>query len=72
MQRLNTVRNKLLLLFFAITAAAIGFVYLYVVPQLESNLTAQKISRLQEQGSRERERLAEAMGEGLPPRSLAS
>ena len=33
-QRFNTVRNRLLFLFFAITAAAIGFVYLYVVPQL--------------------------------------
>ncbi len=31
---LNSVRNRLVLLFFAITAAAVGFVYLYVVPQL--------------------------------------
>ena len=44
--RLNSVRSRLVLLFFVITAAAVGFVYLYVVPQLESNLTAQKISRL--------------------------
>ena len=36
MQRLplDSVRNRLVLLFFAITAAAVGFVYLYVVPQL--------------------------------------
>ena len=31
---LNSVRNRLVLLFFAITTAAVGFVYLYVVPQL--------------------------------------
>jgi len=42
-----SLRNRLLLLFFAITAAAIGVVYLYVVPQLRSNLTAEKLSRLQ-------------------------
>jgi signal transduction histidine kinase len=45
--RLHSIRNRLLLLFFAITAAAIVFVYLYVVPQLQSNLTAQKLRRLE-------------------------
>ena len=35
---LDNVRTRLVLLFFAITATAIGFVYLYVVPQLESSL----------------------------------
>lgn len=70
--RFNSVRSRLVLLFFLITAAAVGFVYLYVVPQLESNLTAQKISRLQEQGSRQRERLARAMGEGLSPGELSA
>ena len=69
---LNSVRSRLVLLFFVITAAAVGFVYLYVVPQLESNLTAQKISRLQEQGSRERGRIAEAMREGIPPAELSA
>jgi hypothetical protein len=28
----RSLRNKLALLFFAITAAAVGFIYLYVVP----------------------------------------
>ena len=45
--RLDTLRNRLVLLIFAITAAAIGFVYLYVVPQLESSLTAEKLRRLE-------------------------
>jgi signal transduction histidine kinase len=47
-----SLRNRLLLLFFAITAAAIGVVYLYVVPQLRSSLTAEKLSRLQARGAR--------------------
>ena len=69
---LNSVRSRLVLLFFVITAAAVGFVYLYVVPQLESNLTAQKISRLQQQGNREQAKLARAMGEGLSPAELSA
>ena len=51
---MNSVRTRLVLLFFAITAAAIGFVYLYVVPQLRSSLTAEKLQRLE----------AVAIGEG--------
>ena len=45
---LRSVRIRLVALFFAITAAAIGFVYLYVVPQLRSSLTASKLERLEE------------------------
>jgi len=45
---LNSVRNRLVLLFFAITSAAIGFVYLYVVPQLNSSLTAERLTRLEQ------------------------
>jgi hypothetical protein len=36
--RFDSVRTRLVILFFAITAMAIGFVYLYVVPQLSSRL----------------------------------
>ena len=50
--RFDTLRNRLVLLIFAITAAAIGFVYLYVVPQLESSLTAEKLRRLERLGGR--------------------
>jgi signal transduction histidine kinase len=71
-QGLNTVRNRLLLLFFAITASAIGFVYLYVVPQLESNLTAQKISRLETQGSEQVARLRRAMHSELSEAALGA
>lgn len=42
----SSVRNQLVALFSLITAAAIGFIYLYVVPQLNSSLTAEKLRRL--------------------------
>ncbi|MGH2965794.1 MAG: sensor histidine kinase [Solirubrobacterales bacterium] len=48
---LGSVRNRLALAFFVITAAAIGFVYLYVVPQLRSNLTEEKLRRLERAGT---------------------
>ena len=63
--RLNSVRSRLVLLFFLITAAAVGVVYLYVVPQLESNLTAQKLSRLEDRSSAQTARLERALDAGL-------
>jgi two-component system, OmpR family, sensor kinase len=71
-RRFNTVRNRLLLLFFAITAAAVGFVYLYVVPQLQSNLTSQKLSRLEDRGGAQSARLVRAMHEGLSQQELGA
>jgi len=41
--RLHSLRDKLTLLFFAITAAAFALLYLIVVPPLESNLRQQKL-----------------------------
>jgi signal transduction histidine kinase len=60
-----SLRTRLVLLFVAITAAAVGFVYLYVVPQLRSSLTAQKLSRLEDEGNRQGLRLQRAIGQGL-------
>jgi signal transduction histidine kinase len=60
---LGSVRNRLAVLFFVITAAAIGFVYLYVVPQLRSNLTADKLHRLERVGAERTPPLAEALRE---------
>src|SRR5512133_1041582 len=71
-QRLNTLRNRLLLLFFVITAAAVGFVYLYVVPQLQSSLTSEKLSRLEDRGAQQSRRLRRAMHEGLSEPRLAA
>ena len=50
-----------------ITAGAIGFVYLYVVPQLESNLTAEKLRRLERLGQEQAPRLAQALDAGASP-----
>ncbi len=45
--KFDTLRNRLVLLIFIITAAAVGSIYLYVIPQLESSLTAEKLSALE-------------------------
>jgi signal transduction histidine kinase len=62
--RFDTLRNRLVLLIFAITAAAIGFIYLYVVPQLESSLTAEKLRRLERLGEEQGPRLGRALESG--------
>ena len=43
----TSIRYRLMLLFFVITAGAILVIYFYVVPQLESNLTSQKLDGLE-------------------------
>jgi signal transduction histidine kinase len=62
--RLNTLRNRLVVLITAITAVAIGFVYVYVIPQLESNLTAEKLRRLERLGTEQSPRLTTALDSG--------
>src|SRR5687767_1307811 len=59
----NSLRNRLVLLIIGITAGAIGFVYLYVVPQLESSLTAEKLRRLERVAEEQAPRLARALEE---------
>jgi signal transduction histidine kinase len=66
----NSVRNRLVLLFFAITTSAVGFVYLYVVPQLRSSLTAEKLTRLESASAEHGERLARAMDRGVSQTQL--
>jgi signal transduction histidine kinase len=66
----NSVRNRLVLLFFAITTAAVGFVYLYVVPQLRSSLTAEKLTRLELAAEEQSERVARAMDRGASQAQL--
>ena len=63
---LNSLRNRLVLLIIGITAGAIGFVYLYVVPQLESSLTAEKLRRLERLAGEQGPRLARALQENAP------
>jgi signal transduction histidine kinase len=42
----TSIKYRLALLFFAITASAIMIIYFYVVPQLESSLTSEKLQGL--------------------------
>jgi two-component system, OmpR family, sensor kinase len=49
--RLRSLRNKLALLFFAITAAAFAAIYFYVVPQLESKLRERTLDDLARQAA---------------------
>jgi signal transduction histidine kinase len=46
MRPLRSLRNKLALLFFAITATAFAVIYFVVVPQLEQNLEREKMADL--------------------------
>jgi signal transduction histidine kinase len=46
MRPFRSLRNKLALLFFAITATAFGVIYFFVVPQLEQNLEKEKMTDL--------------------------
>jgi signal transduction histidine kinase len=68
---LRSVRARLVLLSMAITGAAVGFVYLYVVPQLSSSLTAERLERLEQQGGEELDRLRAAAGGELSQRELS-
>ena len=60
----DSVRAQLVVLFFTITAGAVGFVYLYVVPQLSSSLTAERLERLELAGADERQRFERAAADG--------
>jgi signal transduction histidine kinase len=44
--RLRSLRTRLTVLFFAVTLVAVGVVFFYVTPQLESSLREQKLSSL--------------------------
>ncbi|MDW5593299.1 HAMP domain-containing sensor histidine kinase [Conexibacter stalactiti] len=43
---MRSLRNRLAFLFFAITLAAIGVLYLYIAPQLETRLRDEKVTQL--------------------------
>lgn len=60
--RLRSLRNKLALLFFAITAAAFSVIYFYVIPQLESNLERKKLDDLSAVAAGSRSTLEGLMG----------
>ncbi len=68
---MRSLRNRLAFLFFAITLAAIGVLYLYVVPQLESRLRDEKLSQLTIVAQRTAPQIAATVGGDLPAASVA-
>ena len=58
----TSIKNRLTFLFFAITAGAILVIYFYVVPQLESNLTSQKLDALERDSPSYSRPLQDAIG----------
>ncbi len=62
---MSSVRNRLALVFFVITAAAVAFIYLYVVPQLRSSLTAERLQTLEDVALAQTDRLGGAMTAGI-------
>jgi len=67
---LGSVRSQLVVLFSIITTAAIGFIYLYVVPQLSSSLSAEKLRALRDSAEEPAVALSEVIGEGLSQEEL--
>lgn len=67
-RRFDTLRNRLVLLIFLITAAAVGSIYLYVIPQLESNLTSQELSSLERLATEQSRGLSDSGANGSPSR----
>jgi hypothetical protein len=66
----GSVRGQLVALFSLITAAAIGFIYLYVVPQLSSSLSSERLRSLRDASTEPTEELREIIGQGLPQAEL--
>jgi signal transduction histidine kinase len=66
----TSIRYRLALLFFAITAGAILVIYFYVVPQLESRLTSQRLDSLQRDASSYSAPLERAIGGDVSARRL--
>jgi two-component system, OmpR family, sensor kinase len=67
---LRSIRNRLTLLFFAITLTALAGVYVYVVPQLESNLREQKLAELHAAATDHSGDLVRAIGSNLDERGV--
>jgi signal transduction histidine kinase len=65
-----SLQRRLLLLFLLITTIAIGIVYLYVVPQLESSLVAEKLNRLEDVAAARDPELSGALRRRASPREL--
>jgi len=65
-----SVRTRLLLLFFLITAGAVVFIYLYIVPQLSVRLTEERLTGLANRGELYTAQIDEALKRGESRRQL--
>ncbi|MDQ3992175.1 MAG: HAMP domain-containing histidine kinase [Actinomycetota bacterium] len=68
--RLRSLRNKLSLLFFAIVALALGLVFLFVLPQLRSNLEDQQLDDLERAARATGGQLERAQERAIPAAEL--
>ncbi len=67
---MRSIRNRLALLFAAIILTALGAIYLWVVPQLESRLRSEKVDQL-ETGVRDfTDRIGATVGAGTSAKSV--
>jgi signal transduction histidine kinase len=71
--RTASLRNKLALVFFLITAAAFSVIYFYVVPSLKPKLEREKMTALRKVAAASRYTLAYTIGNGdIKPKELDS
>ena len=66
----TSIKNRLTFLFFTITAGAILVLYFYVVPQLESKLTSQKIDALERDAAAYAQPFEQAIGQEVTAAQL--
>jgi signal transduction histidine kinase len=68
--RPRSLKNKLALVFFTITALAVAAIWFYVVPQLQSTLESQKLQDLQRVARATSSALGEAEGREISAKNL--
>jgi two-component system OmpR family sensor kinase len=69
---LRSLRNRLAIVFFAITLTALAALYVYVVPQLSSRLRDEKVQTLEGDAVRESSQLAATVGRDVSDKTVAS
>src|SRR5919112_1319275 len=67
---MGSLRNRLVLVFFAITLCALGALYLYVVPPLSSSLREEELRTLSDEAQRDSGDLQRAIGSNLDVRDV--
>jgi len=65
-----SIRNRLAALFFLITVFAVGVVYFYVTPQLQSSLRREKQTALADSAARLSQPVLDAVSSGVPRADL--